>query len=112
MNRQDGQGKTALSHASEHGHSSCVAALLREGANRELKDKEGHTAMMRAFDQNHEDTVRQFKHDAFELLQRGPPLVALQSDVARSLSAHTTVATTPVVPCRGSRLVVYSGVIQ
>ena len=44
-NLQNDNGKTALMHAAFHGHEACVRVLLRAGANTELRDKDGRTAV-------------------------------------------------------------------
>ena len=57
VNRQDERGRTALSHACEHGHLDAVKVLVQNNADPELVDSWGNTALMYASVAGHSPVV-------------------------------------------------------
>ena len=45
LDETDGDGKTAVHHACDHGFTSCLKILIRHGANIRIHDNEGRTAL-------------------------------------------------------------------
>nr|XP_033791579.1 ankyrin repeat domain-containing protein 63-like [Geotrypetes seraphini] len=58
VNCQDAAGRTALSHACEHGHLDAVETLVRHGADPELPDTWGNTALLYAAAAGHAPVLR------------------------------------------------------
>lgn len=53
----DMKGRTALMHATEHGHKGIVDALTKEGTSLDCADKNGTTALLFAAQHEHKDTI-------------------------------------------------------
>ena len=51
-------GRTALILSSSHGHTMCVAHLLRHGADKDAQSKSGETALMEACSNGHNAVVQ------------------------------------------------------
>uniref|UniRef100_A0A3Q0R0U2 Uncharacterized protein n=1 Tax=Amphilophus citrinellus TaxID=61819 RepID=A0A3Q0R0U2_AMPCI len=67
VNCQDGNGRTALSHACEKGYLDAVKILVRNNADPEIVDCWGNTALMYAAVAGHADVV-EFLVRAFKRL--------------------------------------------
>lgn len=71
VNRQDGNGRTALSYACENGYLDAVKILVRNNADPEIVDTWGNTALMYAVAADHapvvEFLVRAFKRLGLQL---------------------------------------------
>lgn len=71
VNRQDGNGRTALSYACESGYLDAVKILVRNNADPEIVDSWGNTALMYAVVADHapvvEFLVRAFKRLGLQL---------------------------------------------
>lgn len=74
VNCQDGDGRTALSHACERGHLEAVKLLVRNNADPEIVDAWGNTALMYAAVGGHshvvEFLVRAFKRLGLQIDRR------------------------------------------
>lgn len=58
VNKQDGDGNTALMGASAEGHYEIINILISKNANPNLKAKDGWTALMHAVEEGHHDVAR------------------------------------------------------
>src|SRR5262245_41069080 len=57
LNAQDTAGVTILMLASYYGHRDLVSLILRRGANPNLRDKQGRSALERAIAEWHQDII-------------------------------------------------------
>ena len=61
INLADATGKSALMIATEQGDVGAVRVLLAAGADRRLKDRDGHTPLMVATRRKNEEVIAEFK---------------------------------------------------
>ena len=119
MHAQDGW--TAIMHAACNGHVSCVRAMLSVGAETNLKNNDGKTALELAQMHKHDEVARVLSM-CNGVAKPGPSSVeaeiaALESEIAALEKGHNVVDTTQELPGKGPNVLpqpspITSGVIQ
>ena len=89
-------GWTAIMHAARNGHVSCVRTLLNAGADANLKNNDGKTALELAQMHKHDEVAKALSTRKNEVAKPGPSSVeaeiaALESEIAALEGGHNVV---------------------